>query len=63
MKPEDVIRELDELAVIKRCTRCHAEYTIAGWKKLPLVGYQEFEGEPTLELRNCGCRSTIAIEV
>jgi len=61
--PEQVIRELEDLAVFKRCSRCDTRYSAAGWRKLRLVGYQE-QGEdyPPLELRNCGCGTTLAIE-
>lgn len=37
-------------------------YTAAEWAALPLIGFQDFgDGEP-LELRNCACGSTLAIE-
>ena len=33
------------------------------WAALPLVGIQRLDGEPDLELRQCKCGSTLAIEV
>lgn len=47
---------------LKTC-RCGATHDEAAWSALPLVGMQD-AGEPGLdyELRNCRCRSTLAIE-
>ncbi|GAC1561122.1 MAG: hypothetical protein NVS3B10_19080 [Polyangiales bacterium] len=48
--------------VIKRCSCCGAEFTVAGWLALALVGLQrDDEPHPTLELRACSCRSTLSI--
>jgi len=58
-----VLKELDEIRTFKRCTMCDAEYTKAGWRKLHLLGYQDLlEDEPPIELRNCPCGTTLAIE-
>jgi hypothetical protein len=49
--------------VEKRC-RCGARYDAAGWLALPYLGVQQLDaGEPRLELRNCTCGSTLAIEL
>lgn len=50
---------------MKRCTSCGRVHSPADWAALPLVGVQRFEDpeEPPLELRNCPCRSTLAIEL
>lgn len=43
---------------------CGTVYDRAGWEALPYVGVMRFDdGEPGLEMRNCACRSTLAIEV
>lgn len=47
---------------IKVCG-CEREYTAADWRCLPLVGRQDDGDGGYLELRNCVCRSTIAVEV
>lgn len=54
-------------APIARCS-CGATYTAQQWQSLELVGHQAApasETEPALyiELRNCSCRSTIAVEM
>jgi hypothetical protein len=48
--------------VIKTCA-CGAAYTRALWRSLPFVGRAIEPGQATLELRNCACRSTLAIKV
>ncbi len=48
-------------ATIKTCG-CGRSYTLEQWRKLPWVGEWKDEVE-TLELRNCVCKSTIAIEI
>lgn len=48
--------------MIKIC-RCHRTYTRESWDALPLVGIQHVDEGLDLELRNCGCGSTIAIEL
>jgi len=45
------------------CKRCGTAYTEREWKKLPLVGYQSFPDDETLELRNCECGSTHSVVV
>lgn len=47
---------------IKQC-RCGATYTHDEWNDLPLVGAMTDGGDGWLELRNCVCSSTIAIEL
>ncbi len=49
--------------IVKTCTCCLSDLTLAEWLLLPLVGTQRFPGEPVLELRNHRCGSTIAIEM
>lgn len=46
----------------KRCNCCGREYSRDEWLSLPWVGLQPPDA-PELELRNCGCRSTIAVEL
>lgn len=46
--------------MIKKCGKCKCEYGQEGWDSLPLVALWE---EVQLELRNCPCGSTIAIEM
>lgn len=48
---------------VKTCPCCKRVYTAEQWRDLPLLGVMRFPGEPTLELRNCDCYSTMAIEV
>lgn len=54
-------------SVVKVCS-CGAEHTAHSWAALELVGRQfvpaDSEGPAeTIELRNCYCNSTIAVEV
>lgn len=44
------------------CSCGHA-VDAAGWEALPLVGHQDDGAGGLLELRNCVCRSTGAIEM
>lgn len=46
----------------KRCGCCGREYTRVTWDLLPLVGIQVVPGWMDLELRNCACGSTLALE-
>lgn len=48
--------------IIKKCPNCGAEYTRETWAELPRVGRQD-DGVEALELRNCTCKSTIAVDV
>jgi hypothetical protein len=51
---------------MKTCTCCKTTFTVAGWRDLPLVGVQvtkDEQGTYRLEMRNCPCGSTLAIEV
>lgn len=45
----------------KQCL-CGASYPADAWQKLPYVGIMD-DGIDRLELRNCPCSSTIAIEL
>lgn len=47
---------------MKICPCCAIEYTSVQWDALPFVGNQ-LDGDGMIELRNCSCGSTIAIEV
>lgn len=51
---------LDPKDFPKRC-KCGRKYTVAQWKKLQLVGTQGDEPGYILELRNCVCKSTLAV--
>jgi hypothetical protein len=42
------------------CGRC---FDALEWAALPFVGVQECDGVVALELRNCPCESTRAVEV
>jgi hypothetical protein len=41
----------------KHCNCCQTDHSKKGWQQLPLVGDMM-----DLELRNCGCGSTLAVE-
>jgi hypothetical protein len=45
----------------KRCG-CGKSYDIASWQMLPFVSRWN-TGDEVLELRNCTCSSTLAVEV
>ncbi len=48
---------------MKRCG-CGRVHTLIEWYSLPFVAVWAFdEGDPDLELRNCACDSTLAIEL
>ena len=52
----------------KVCACCNRGYTVAAWQQLSKRGQQivpSLEGAPgfTLDLRNCWCGSTLAVEV
>jgi hypothetical protein len=52
---------------VKVCS-CGARYTAAEWQALPLCGYWYTPADDTgpevnLELRQCTCQSTIAVEL
>jgi hypothetical protein len=49
-------------ATLKRCA-CGATYTRKQWRDLPRVGEQYGNGNAVLELRNCKCGSTLAVEI
>lgn len=54
-------REPSEL-VIKVCA-CRSDFTVAEWQRLPHVGEQDDGAGGIIELRNCPCGSTIAVEL
>lgn len=57
--------------IVKVCRRCETEFTDAEWKTLKRIGFQpvlagddpKVEPGYTLELRNCGCGTTLAVEL
>jgi hypothetical protein len=49
------------MGIVKTCS-CGRAYTAAQWKRLPLVGPYD-DDVRRYELRNCACKSTIAIDV
>ncbi len=51
----------DTIPPVKRCG-CGVAYSVEAWAGLPYVGIMADEHE-RLELRNCRCGSTIAIEL
>ena len=54
---------MSTLDVPKRCACCGAVYaTLEDWRSLHYVGSQAV-ADVALELRNCPCGSTLAIEV
>lgn len=48
--------------LLKQCA-CGAVHTHTEWIRLPFVGHQPDYVGGLLELRNCGCGSTIAVQV
>jgi hypothetical protein len=49
---------------MKLCLCCASEYDTAQWLMLPLVGTQHGDEQlPSLELRNCKCGSTLAVQL
>jgi hypothetical protein len=48
--------------VVARCTCCTMSYTQAAWGGLHYVGIQDGGALGCVELRNCACGSTIAVE-
>lgn len=62
---------LDAFAFPKACRCCGASHGAEAWAALPFVGVQTFAipGDPVtediapLELRNCGCGSTLGVEI
>jgi hypothetical protein len=51
--------------VVKRCSSCERVFTLTQWGALKSLGIQSFEDDdiPPLELRNCMCGTTLAVEV
>jgi hypothetical protein len=48
---------------VKRCA-CGARYSLASWRRLVRRGVMQLgEDAPALELRDCACGSTIALEI
>jgi len=52
----------EEVEKVKTC-KCGRRYSDEDWKKLELVGLQDGGDDDVLELRNCVCNSTIAVEL
>lgn len=48
--------------VTKVCTCCHRHISPEQWRELPYVGLMEDGDSGYLELRNCGCGSTLSCE-
>lgn len=51
------------LQPLKICGACGASYSALEWRFLPFVGLQSGRNGEWVELRNCACTSTIALEV
>jgi len=49
-------------AVVVACS-CGRVYTKDEWARLPLAGIQYLSWGEVLELRNCSCTSTIAMQI
>jgi hypothetical protein len=49
-------------APLKRCSCGKAVATLRDWLALPFVGLMDDGDGFVIEMRNCGCRSTMAIE-
>lgn len=49
--------------IAKECSGCGLQHTAEDWTLLPYVGDQEWPPSRTVELRNCCCGSTLALEV
>lgn len=47
---------------VKVCACCGRPYTAADWARLEAIGTQRVPGAPDVELRNCGCGTTLGIE-
>jgi hypothetical protein len=59
----NVASDLGRATIVKSC-KCGQRFTQMQWNSLPNVGRMDLEedGDKRLELRNCPCGSTIAIE-
>lgn len=54
--------------IVKTCTCCKREFTLAAWRTLKFVGFMETSPFEKLELRNCDCKikgssPTLAIKI
>jgi hypothetical protein len=47
---------------MKTCS-CTAHYDLAAWQRLPFVGIQAFDPNDRIDIRNCACRSSIAVDL
>lgn len=47
---------------VKCCTCCGRVWLQSEWDELPSLGVQDY-GDGKLDLRNCGCGGTMAMEV
>jgi len=54
-----------EVPVSFKVCGCGREHDAASWSDLPLVGFMDLDadGDERLELRNCPCGSTVAVEL
>lgn len=49
---------------LKRCSCCGHDHDAESWGSLEYLGIMDPEdGEPAIEMRNCTCGSTLAIEL
>lgn len=48
------------LPVTKSCA-CGRQYTVMGWRDLPLLGVQHLGGTGRGEMRQCACNSTLLL--
>lgn len=60
--PGNLKPALGEADIIKTCTCCSRAITRAEWAQLRYVGVQA-DDVMALEMRDCVCRSTLAIEL
>ena len=49
--------------VVRVCSMCGTRHTYSTWAKLRFLGYQDDGNGECIELRNCTCGSTIAIDL
>jgi hypothetical protein len=50
------------MTTVAKCS-CGKSYNLEGWLNLKYVGIQDIGDGDALELRNCTCRSTIAVQL
>ncbi len=47
--------------VVKQCACCRRDYTLEEWNALSFLGAMDDDDCGWLELRDCGCHSTVAL--